>query len=656
MSIVINAGSPEAKQLQDDIQHELVARGKTDEGDETMAEYVTVMLINQKTADQINEELSDLQGIDFDPTFTTWIFQRAARIALGPASTVPEIKTEILADMMAEAQPEGRSAFKAESEDGGMDVMDTSTSGLSRPNRAVGNAGPRLLSHALAPLGNQPIRTYMTQGVKRGFSPDASGSEESKRRSLGNSRHAPSGPRAMRDEHGSDDTEDRDSRMNTANGAGRSLLDRLGGPPLNHHAPEFHVGAGGARGRGGFARGRGGHLPNGNQRPFVQRGPPNGGPGFFPPPFPGGPEAFAMQSIMVQQQEQMMQMQMMMQQMAQAMQTGATSTQPQQIPRRHITAQPKQQIGGHTISARPAGTVTGNRSLVNESAFPDKPTSLEICKFGVGCTNKRCPYSHPSPVATEASGMVLRSEACPNGKGCKDPDCPYSHVSPAQVEDVPTGPSKILCKYPDCTNPSCQFRHEDANGNPIPPPALTRQLAAAAAAPDATSAMETDQPSQDNIHVKVDQSSSSAGLAAGKPLESTSTAVSAKPLPGKPLNATIPVPCRFGAGCTNVKCKFIHENKKPCNFGVKCFKADCPYSHPPGRKIPSTTSGEGIVHGGFSTYKPKQSSLADRTFGGESEPAEKVLPGSGLPGNAVRLEPGNGVKVEQEDDITVTMG
>lgn len=31
----------------------------------------------------------------------------------------------------------------------------------------------------------------------------------------------------------------------------------------------------------------------------------------------------------------------------------------------------------------------------------------------------------------------------------------------------------MLCKYLNCTNPSCQFRHEDAAGNPIPPPALT---------------------------------------------------------------------------------------------------------------------------------------------------------------------------------------
>lgn len=205
-----------------------------------------------------------------DPTFTTWIFQRAAGIAHGPASTIPEIKTEVLGEMMAVAQPEASLAYKAEPEDIGMDAMDTSTSGLSRPNRAAGNAGPRLLSHALAPLGNQPIRTHMSQGVKRGFSPDAAGSEDSKRRSLGNSRHAPSGPRAMRDDHGADDMEDRDSRMNPSNGAGKSLLDRLGGPPLNHHAPEFHVGAGGARGRGGFVRGRGGHMPNGSKSPVSK--------------------------------------------------------------------------------------------------------------------------------------------------------------------------------------------------------------------------------------------------------------------------------------------------------------------------------------------------------------------------------------------------
>lgn len=177
--------------------------------------------------------------------------------------------------------------------------------------------------------------------------------------------------------------------------------------------------------------------------------------------------------------------------------------------------------------------------------------------------------------------------------------------------------------------------------------------------------METDDPAeQDDVNVTMDHATSSAGMALGKsaldlPLGSTA---SVKPLPGKPLNGTVPVPCKFGAGCTNPKCKFIHDNRKPCNFGIKCFKglsgisitlpwcrahsfrviADCPYSHPPGRKV----SGAAINTDGFTPYKPKEGQLVDRSFGGESEAVEKVLPGSGLD---VKSEPA-------EDDIKVEMG
>ena len=266
--------------------------------------------------------------LSLDPSFTPWLFSRAAAIALGPAAP------------QAEVQP-------ATQEETGSDAMDTSTTGLSRPGRPVGNAGPRLLSHALAPLGNQPIRTHTPQGVKRGFSPEASRSEENKRRSLGGNRHTPSGPKAMRDEEMGVDSDARDSRQHGSSGAGKSLMERLGGPPLNHQAPEFHMGAGGSqRGRGPI-RGRGGshgrngrelrakglqscsdQLPDPYQRPMHHRGPHNNG--FFPPAFPGGQEALAMQNIMMQQQEQMMQMQMMMQQMAQAIQGNGVPAQVRQ--------------------------------------------------------------------------------------------------------------------------------------------------------------------------------------------------------------------------------------------------------------------------------------------------------------------------------------
>ena len=35
------------------------------------------------------------------------------------------------------------------------------------------------------------------------------------------------------------------------------------------------------------------------------------------------------------------------------------------------------------------------------------------------------------------------------------------------------GPSQLPCKYQNCNNPSCPFLHTDAEGNAIPPPALT---------------------------------------------------------------------------------------------------------------------------------------------------------------------------------------
>lgn len=127
---------------------------------------------------------------------------------------------------------------------------------------------------------------------------------------------------------------------------------------------------------------------------------------------------------------------------------------------------PGTKLGSHSISSITPKSSTG--------PIPDKPTSVALCKFGVGCSNARCPYSHPSPVADEKTGMVLSEEACEKGKDCKDPECIKSHVSPSAVLGDSVGPSRLLCKYQNCNNPSCPFRHEDADGNPVPPPALTK--------------------------------------------------------------------------------------------------------------------------------------------------------------------------------------
>lgn len=64
-------------------------------------------------------------------------------------------------------------------------------------------------------------------------------------------------------------------------------------------------------------------------------------------------------------------------------------------------------------------------------AVPERPLSPTLCKFGLKCTNAHCRYSHPSPIATAESGVVLSNDPCEKGKDCKDKDCIKAHVSPA---------------------------------------------------------------------------------------------------------------------------------------------------------------------------------------------------------------------------------
>lgn len=82
-------------------------------------------------------------------------------------------------------------------------------------------------------------------------------------------------------------------------------------------------------------------------------------------------------------------------------------------------------LGKHSVSAITPKTVAA------PGPIPNKPSSTALCRFSVGCSNSRCRYSHPSPVADEKTGMVLSDEACEKGKGCKDAECTESHVSPA---------------------------------------------------------------------------------------------------------------------------------------------------------------------------------------------------------------------------------
>lgn len=83
------------------------------------------------------------------------------------------------------------------------------------------------------------------------------------------------------------------------------------------------------------------------------------------------------------------------------------------------------------VAPTPITPSTSSGSTRSGFVPPARPQSPTLCKFGTKCTNPVCRYSHPSPVATAESGVVLSTEACEKGKDCKDKDCVKSHVSPA---------------------------------------------------------------------------------------------------------------------------------------------------------------------------------------------------------------------------------
>lgn len=84
---------------------------------------------------------------------------------------------------------------------------------------------------------------------------------------------------------------------------------------------------------------------------------------------------------------------------------------------------------------KPAAAAAAPTTVSQRPGFtpPERPQSPSLCKFGLKCTNALCRYSHPSPVATPESGMVLSKDFCENGVKCTDKDCVKGHVSPAAV-------------------------------------------------------------------------------------------------------------------------------------------------------------------------------------------------------------------------------
>ncbi|KAJ1306178.1 hypothetical protein OPQ81_010887 [Rhizoctonia solani] len=437
-------GTPQAVELQAAIQKELVAKGYSDESDLVMAEYITIMLINSKTADQITNELIDLVGPEYDTSFTSWLFDKVAKISGSGAGEASEGKPsgqdgQSSTPNQASSEPVGAPSPGQKRRADGRSPSPASKSRRTTdlPDR------PRAMRDGPSNNEPQPVRSLLDR-VEPRESRGRGGFDHVQAQIESVTRGGHHGGRMMGGRgggmgmNGHHQQQQQQMMMNQMMGgvnpmmfqeimanqmalmsqmaAGMGMLQ--GAPPMmgpggpgfgfpNGHGQGLHM-----NGRG---RGRGGRGGNMGDRPQI-----------------GGP----------QQQG--------------PSQSQSSQQQPPQQTQPIASPQPRP----------PQPTVPLN--------VPTRPQSPTLCKFGIKCTNAACRYSHPSA----EGGLVLSSEYCEKGLECKDSDCTKGHPSPAAINGVPAQapaphprPSApaggIPCKFgAACTRPGCTFVHPQKSGKP----------------------------------------------------------------------------------------------------------------------------------------------------------------------------------------------
>ncbi|EGO00724.1 hypothetical protein SERLA73DRAFT_86971 [Serpula lacrymans var. lacrymans S7.3] len=580
MPFGLTIGTDRAVSLQTSIQDELTARGYSPDADPVMAEYITIMIINNKTAAQITSELEDLIGTDFDPSFTDWLFIEAAKGA--PESESPSQAPAV----PSEPPPEPKTT---------RDVPPHIPTDPARRPPNTQRVGAPLYQQAISQAlpSTSPSAQKRTASA-RSPSPSGQGPAKSRRTDL------PTGPRAMF----------RDNNANTTNS--RSLLERVGGPagPVRNGNSQ------------GFPRddiqARIDNITSNSPDPsMMMAGFPNGMPGMDMSAMTGITNPLVLQEMMMNQMALMAQMASSMGMLnpstGQFMNNGfpmqgvmpdmgmfndnvggAGGFPPMNNGRGRGSGRGGRGVGrgrggqpsspaaqpnasgfdavlpvqaetsvplvsefskaipiatpvptlASTLNPAPvaAGATAPSPSQRIAYALPERPQSPTLCKFATKCTNSQCRYSHPSPVATAESGVVLSNEACEKGRECKDKDCIKSHTSPA-----------------------------------INSPGAEHQKPPTVVSPPTPAAQPYSHPT---------------------------------------------IPCRFGVACSRPNCPYTHPPRpssnnhfaQQCRFGAGCTRATCPFQHPEGRVLPST------FHRGLSTTAPMISIQAPETgtMGGPS--------------------------------------
>ncbi|KAE9980840.1 hypothetical protein BLS_008169 [Venturia inaequalis] len=459
MSIEVAVGSQLGEALQTVVLPKLVELGwSTGMQDDTLSEYIILMLANGKTQDQIATELStdllDSSPDDAAPMeFAKWLFEQVGQLSAqhnitastntGPPG-IPEISQ---GDMVS----------------GGDEEMGNGTDGGEIPT------GPKAMRNGPKQGRDKRMLGQLTKNL------DRSGDSALHRirgaggvgRINSHSREPPKGPRQAHPQN-------LNRALASGNARPMQAIPGLMGPGM-------------------------GQMQNGGQ--FQQQ------PGMY------GAMPPNLQQDTMQQMMQMMEAQAaMLAQMTAA--GGAPFQQPQgryhnhngrpladrvekrgrQNHDRGQQPQNGQSQGGDTAMGEDGEPKEGGAETVNHESKDPKET---MCRWNMRCTKPDCAYAHQSPVSLGGLAVDTSME-CPHGVACKNTRCTGRHPSPAkklefqQKTECQYGPncarancpfihsaapackngadcdaadcqfwhSPIKCKFPSCTNPRCPFKHE----------------------------------------------------------------------------------------------------------------------------------------------------------------------------------------------------
>ncbi|EST09404.2 hypothetical protein PSEUBRA_001002 [Kalmanozyma brasiliensis GHG001] len=489
--------------LQQAIQVELANREYSSEDDPVMAEYIVVMLANQKTAEQITAEMKELIGDEYDGAFTEWIW-KATRSFLeqhGAATDAAEGSTS------AAAVASGSISNTGAAED----------SARTRNARLRRSRSPQASGSASRARDNRRSRSPAQLNARRG----------DQRRSRSRSPPAPASQR--RDHRMSRDYSSNEAWKNSSStrrdeqtafdGAAywrnkaeerrRNPPPRVGAPPGERAFQSAYDQAV----RNSLAD----TAPNGNAgRELFPT--PNRNDDPEPPTYEqtGGISIFGRAGIPDPRAAEFV--------------PSFAAVQPAAEP--SIVAPEAAANGQSSIFSRIDPMLPDNQpppaaapESTHSSDFPTAPTETSICRWNLGCTNPMCPYSHASPSAAGPNGdpnaLVLSQQNCRYGAGCTNKDCTRSHVSPAVARIRPRAAAPV------------------SFAPAVAPAPVARQ----------TLSMDTALPSQ----------STSRPCRFGAACTRGDCFFSHPPSRSGPSSGVASsTPCRFGLGCTRADCYFSH--------------------------------------------------------------------------------------------------